>query len=255
MQQVSTRLMQAGDFADLLRDILTAAIDITGAQMGNVQLLSGGALRIAVHQGFAAAFLEFFETVHDHQAVCGTALERGERVIVEDLTKSPIFIGTDALEVLLNAGVRAVQSTPLISRSGRTLGMFSTHYRNAPARPSDRALRLLDILARQAADLIETRQADEAMRSRESQLHRLISESPFMLTRCSRELRYVFVSPAYASMLVRNPGDIEGRPIAEIMGDEGFATIRPHIDAVLSGTRVEYESDVKFAGVGQRSLR
>lgn len=39
------------------------------------------------------------------------------------------------------------------------------------------------------------------------------------------------------------------------MGDEGFATIQPHIEAVLTGTRVEYESDVRFAGVGQRSLR
>jgi PAS domain S-box-containing protein len=255
MQQVSTRLMQAGNFADLLRDILAAAIEITGAHMGNIQLLNGDALRIAVHQGLSDEFLEFFEMVQAHQAACGTALERGERIVVEDVTKSPIFLGTPALEVLLNAGVRAVQSTPLISRSGRTLGMFSTQYRHAPARPSDRALRLLDILARQAADLIETKQADEAVRAREAQLDRLITDTPFMLTRCSRELRYAFVSRAYADMLGRTRSDIEGRRIAEIIGDEGFATIRPHIEAVLSGARVEYESDVMFAGIGPRSLR
>ena len=133
--------------------------------------------------------------------------------------------------------------------------MFSTHYRHAPARPSHRALGLLDILARQAADLIETKQADEAVRAREAQLHRLISDTPFMLTRCSRDLRYTFVSRAYGAMLGKAPEDIEGRPIAEVMGDEGLATIRPHIDAVLSGARVQYESDVRFAGVGQRSLR
>src|SRR5690242_8293446 len=38
MQQVSTRLMHAGDFNGLLHDILTATIDITGADMGNIQL-------------------------------------------------------------------------------------------------------------------------------------------------------------------------------------------------------------------------
>jgi PAS domain S-box-containing protein len=255
MQQLSTRLMQAGNFADLLRDILAAAIEITGAHMGNIHLLDGNVLRIAVHQGLSDAFLEFFDTVQEHHAACGTALERGERVIVEDVTNSAIFLGTPALDVLLNAGVRAVQSTPLISRSGRILGMFSTQYRHAPARPSDRALRLLDILARQAADLIETKQADEAVRTREAQLQRLISDTPFMLTRCSRDLRYTFVSRAYADMLGRTPGDIEGRRVADIMGPEGLAMIQPHIDAVLSGTRVEYESDVRFAGVGQRSLR
>jgi PAS domain S-box-containing protein len=255
MQEVSTRLIQSDNIADLLRDILAAAIQITGADMGNIQLLDGDALRIAVHQGLPNAFLEFFNTVREHQAVCGTALERGERVIVEDVTTSPIFVGTPALDVLLNAGIRAVQSTPLVSRSGRILGMFSTHYRRGPTRPSDRALRLLDILARQAADLIQTRKADEAVRARESQLQQLITETPFMLTRCSRDLRYLFVSRAYATMLGRTPADIEGRAIVDVMGEEGFATIRPFVEQVLAGARVEYESDVIFAGVGRRSLR
>jgi len=255
MQQVSTRLTQAGNFSDLLHDILAAAIEITGARMGNIQLVEGGTLRIAVQQGLPQQFLEFFEDAERQQAACYAALERRERVIVEDVTTSPIFAGTPTLDVLLAAGARAVQSTPLVSRSGRTLGMLSTHYGHAPARPTDRALRLLDILARQAADLIEATQANEALRARESQLQRLISETPFMLTRCSRDLRYVFVSRAYADMVDREPAEIEGRPVAEIMGDEGFATIRPFIEAVLAGNRVEYESDVTFAGVGQRSLQ
>jgi PAS domain S-box-containing protein len=92
-------------------------------------------------------------------------------------------------------------------------------------------------------------------RPRESGLRRLINETPFMLTRCSRDLRYLFVSRAYADMLGRDPADIEGKPIVDIMGDEGFSTIRPHVDRVLDGQRVEYESDVSFAGVGIRSLR
>jgi PAS domain-containing protein len=52
-----------------------------------------------------------------------------------------------------------VQSTPLVSRDGRLLGMISTHWRN-PHQPSERDFRLLDVLARQAADLIERKQAE-----------------------------------------------------------------------------------------------
>jgi hypothetical protein len=37
-------------------------------------------------------------------------------------------------------------------------------------------------------------------------------------------------------MLGRKATEIEGRPIAEIMGDEGFATIRPFIDKVLAAS-------------------
>jgi len=41
-------------------------------------------------------------------------MQRGERVVVEDVTTSPVFAGTAALDVVLAAGVRAVQSTPLL---------------------------------------------------------------------------------------------------------------------------------------------
>jgi PAS domain S-box-containing protein len=87
---------------------------------------------------------------------------------------------------------------------------------------------------------------------RESQ--RLITDTPFMIARCSRDLRYVFVSPAYAKMLGRSPAELQGRAIVDVMGPEGFATIRPFVERVLAGESLEYESDVTFAGVGTRSL-
>jgi PAS domain S-box-containing protein len=83
---------------------------------------------------------------------------------------------------------------------------------------------------------------------------RLIHETPFMITRCSRDLRYLFVSRAYARMLGREARDIQGRSIVEVIGEKGFATIKPYIDRVLAGEQVEYESDVHFDGVGTRTL-
>ncbi len=255
MHQLSTRLLQADDFSLLLHDILDAAIEITGAAMGNIQLLEGDGLRITAQRGFERPFLEFFGTVADGEAACGAALQRGARVIVDDVLTSPLLAGTPALAVIVAAGVRAVQSTPLVSRSGRILGMFSTHYQQAPRQPGERALRLLDILARQAADLIEHKLSETMLRAREAELERVINQTPFMLTRCSRDLRYQFVSRTYAEMLGREPADIAGRPIVEIMGKEGFETIRPYIEAVLQGRRVEYEGDVPLNVAGVRSLR
>jgi len=89
----------------------------------------------------------------------------------------------------------------------------------------------------------------------DAQLERMIDDTPFMMTRCSRDLRYLFVSRAYAEMLSRSPTDIHGKSIAEIMGNDGFAVIWPHVQCVLRGERVEFESAVTFAGVGTRVLR
>ena len=38
------------------------------------------------------------------------------------------------------------------------------------------------------------------------------------------------------------------------MGETGFNTILPHIKTVLSGHRVEYETNVDFSGIGPRLL-
>jgi PAS domain S-box-containing protein len=92
------------------------------------------------------------------------------------------------------------------------------------------------------------------LRAKEAELEAVINGTPFMLTRCSRELRYLFVSDAYAAMLGRRPQDVAGQPLVEIMGEEGFDAIRPHVEAVLRGNRVQYEADVHFQGVGVRVL-
>jgi len=161
MQQLSTRLIQSGGIPELLAEILDAGIEITAADMGNIQLLDdAGRLGIVAHRGFDSPFLEFFGEVHDGLAACGSALQNRERVIVEDVAQSPLFAGTPALGAMLAAEARAVQSTPLVSRTGKVLGMFSTHYRR-PCRPTERELRLLDLLARQAADLIERKRSEE----------------------------------------------------------------------------------------------
>jgi PAS domain S-box-containing protein len=82
----------------------------------------------------------------------------------------------------------------------------------------------------------------------------ILANTPFLLTRCSADLRYLFVSEGYAHMLGCKPAEIAGRKIRDVMGAEGFNTILPHMVTVLSGRRVEYETRVHFKGVGPRLL-
>jgi signal transduction histidine kinase/ActR/RegA family two-component response regulator len=146
-----------------MQHVIDAAIAITRAQRGNLQLFDAesGVLKTASQRGFEKPFLEAFQNVQRGEGSCGTAAQRGERVIVEDVLLSEIFAGKPAQQLLIDAGARAVQSTPLISRSGELLGVISTHF-TKPYRPEPRDLTLLDVLARQAADFIERCRAEEA---------------------------------------------------------------------------------------------
>ena len=167
LHDLGVRLMQKNDLQSLLREVLQAARGITGADRGTLQILGDdGTLRIEAQYGFSVEFLDFFNTLEENQEACGTASARRERLIVDDVERSPIFMGTPALGVLLAAGARAVQATPMISRKGVLVGMLSTHH-SQPRRLSERDLSLIDLLARQAADLIEKIRDEEALRRSE----------------------------------------------------------------------------------------
>ena len=172
----------------VLGDIVDVAIAISNADFGNIQLLDAKSsdLKIRAHRGLPQWWLDFWDRTHLGQGACGTALGRGERVIVEDVEQSPIFRGTPALEMQRRAGVRAVQSTPIFSRSGKPVGIFSTHYKK-PHRPHERVLQLLDLLARQGADVIERAQMEASLCESEERFRALVTASSEVVYRMSAD--------------------------------------------------------------------
>ena len=173
---------------EMLGAIVETAIAIADADFGNIQLMDheSSTLRIVAQRGFPPWWIDYWRSVPRGHGTCGTALKRAGRVIVEDVERSPIFSGRD-LEVQRQAGVRAVMSTPLVSRSGELVGMLSTHFRK-PWRPDERKLPILDLLAREAADIIQHEQA-EAEIGRQAALLDLAHDNIFVMDREGR-IRY-----------------------------------------------------------------
>jgi two-component system CheB/CheR fusion protein len=162
LHELTGQLISPGDVQGMLDTMIRAAVDITDAEMGNVQLDDeAGTLTIVAQVGFNRPFLDFFARVDCHtDSACGAALTARQRVIVDDVTTSPIFAGLPSLAVLTAAGVRAVQSTPLFDRTGRFLGILSTHYRQVH-HFDEAELRWLDLLARHASDVIGRHRGEE----------------------------------------------------------------------------------------------
>jgi PAS domain S-box-containing protein len=100
----------------------------------------------------------------------------------------------------------------------------------------------------------ERDRAVQALRAHEAELEAVINRTPFMLTRCGRDLRYRFVSQGCAEMFGRKAEDIVGRPIAEIVGEEAFESMLPSVMRVLNGERVESESEIHYEGIGTRFI-
>jgi PAS domain S-box-containing protein len=101
-------------------------------------------------------------------------------------------------------------------------------------------------------DVTERKLADEARREALQQLQLITDNIPVGVTRCSRDLRYLWVSRSYAAWLGLRPKDLEGRLIVDVVGQEVYKVLRPHIEKVLSGERTEYEDQVTFLAPGTR---
>jgi GAF domain-containing protein len=142
LQQISTLLIREGSNGAVYERVLDAAIDLMSADMGSVQVFhpERGELRLLAQRGFDPRSAAYWEWVTvGSSTACGIALSAGCRVIQPDVEACDAGVGGTELEEYRRSGIRAVQSTPLLSRSGQLLGMISTHWRS-PHRPTEREL-------------------------------------------------------------------------------------------------------------------
>ncbi|HEU5133594.1 MAG TPA: GAF domain-containing protein [Steroidobacteraceae bacterium] len=178
LQSLSVELAHEVDVEALYEKILDAVQSIMHSDFSSMQqyyphLGARGELKLLGFRGFSPAAAKFWTWVRaDSACTCGLALASRERVIAPDVEAMPSLTGSPDLASYRETGIRSVQSTPLLSRRGDLVGMISTHWKNVHA-PSERDLRLLDILARLAADLIERKTQDEELRRREERLRTL----------------------------------------------------------------------------------
>ena len=188
----------------LLEEVLTATIALQNAHFGCIQLYNqvSRSLEIVAQQGFKPEFLEYFRDCHDETTICGRAIVQGKRVIIEDILSDEGFAPHRA--VALDAGYRAVQSTPLFSRGGEPLGVFSTYFQQ-PHRPLELELRFTDLYARLAAEVIERQRAEEALRASEARFRSLLEGLPAAVYTCDAAGYITFFNEAAATLWGRRP--------------------------------------------------
>lgn len=205
LRDLGARLVAEGDPKVFFNEILAAAIQVTGADGGTIQLLdeTGQTLSLVAIDGMQPRLVERFERVDaTSHSPCGVALARGERVFLDfDVPDSEDPSGD--LRAHLDAGLKSAQSTPLVSRSGRRVGMFSTHWKER-RRLGERELRFLDLLGRQAADLIDRTQVEHALRQSERELRDADRRKDEFIAMLAHELRNPLVPIRTGVELLKN---------------------------------------------------
>jgi GAF domain-containing protein len=165
-EEGQNRILQMIDSNAPLPEILNSLVLLIEAQaptmLCSVLLLSADGNHI--EHGAAPNLPEQYVKAVDGSPIgpkagsCGTAMYRGEPVIVTDIFSDPLW--DDYRDLAAGTELRACWSTPIMSRRGKVLGSFAMYYRQ-PQAPSGADAYLTRVATNLAAQAIEHHHAQQ----------------------------------------------------------------------------------------------
>jgi len=156
----------------------------------------------------------------------------------------PGFSGDLALEL---AGALAPEA-PFIFVSGTLSEELAVEALKRGARDyvvKSRLQRLPDAILRAINEAQERRrllQVESALRESHQRLRLITDSLPALIAYLYRDHHYRFANQAYMEWHGLDPEAMVGRHAREMVGDEGFAGLQEHLDKVLRGERVSFET-------------
>jgi PAS domain S-box-containing protein len=101
-------------------------------------------------------------------------------------------------------------------------------------------------------DITHNKEAEAAVRLSELQLRLVTDHASVFICQIDREHRFTFVNRAYARRYDREPQDIVGLQIHELLGLSAYHVIKGRLDAAFDGFRQEFESELHYSTLGRR---
>jgi len=250
LQEISAALVQEGDTSAIYERILDAAVSVMSSDSASMQILhpergKGGELNLIAHRGLGDA-AKFWEWVSiDSATSCGASLRNVERTICSDVRECDFMQGTEDLAIFLKAGIISMQTTPLLSRSGRLVGMLSTHWRK-PYEPPLGDLRRLDVLARQAADLIERARAEEFLRERQERLRAVFNSPAIGAAVLAPDAGFIETNAAFSDLCGYSADELLSLNALDLTHPDDRPAMRRLLDRMLDGSRSNFVIEKRY---------
>jgi DNA-binding NarL/FixJ family response regulator len=262
------------DISPILDYVLQKGLQLTRTDLGNVQLMdwNTGYLTITAQRGFSEDFLEFFRTVRGEDgSACGRAVRHRGPIVIEDVLEDAEF--APCRPIALEAGFRAVQSTPLISRNGAFFGVLSTHFPHRH-RPSERELKMLQALGEVAANAIIVHQSraqqtdyksirEETSKLSKAALHELDRSLEFLQHLCAGERVFpgdlaLGLKPNVPSSRTEHRFDSDLAPgewelLAHLVAGRSNKTIAQHLGIAEATVKVHLKNLLRSIKVDNRT--
>jgi formate hydrogenlyase transcriptional activator len=181
---------------------------------------------------------------------CGAAAYLGKPVFVSDMVSHPNW--ANFRSVVLQSGLRAAWSTPILSQDGKVLGTFCMYYREV-RHPGTDDIQLIDYASRIAAIAIERERSrvaltmafDEIKKS-EAELRTIIDAIPQLIVAIGADGEFLYANQAIQEYTGLTKEEVRSEGFREIFHPEDSERLRDERAVALSrGVPFEYERRVR----------
>lgn len=230
--RVLRRLATGATLGDVLTDLVAASEEAEPEMICSVLLLDEDGKRL--RHVAAPSLPDFYNEEIDGLEIgpnvgsCGSAAFLGERVIVEDVSTHPFW--ESFRDLALRAEVKACWSEPIIDSKGEVLGTFAMYYRESRL-PQSSELDFIRSAAHLAGIAIESKQAEEALRTSEKRMRLFNDNSIDFIWTTDMDFNFTYLSPAAERLW--------GFSVEPGMGLSRDDAIRPHVFKIMKVTKSE----------------
>ena len=129
----------------------------------------------------------------------------------------------------------------VLRRDGGMLWVRS-HGKVSQRDEAGRALRLVGT----NADVTWEKTTVEDVARRERELSMISDNVPATIVRLDPELRFLYVNQRYARLVGRAAGMLRERRLADVIGEEAYATVEAHFNRALAGDMVTFDQELSL---------
>ena len=240
LNSVALTLGQAGSLTAVLQNSLVMILHSLANMepQGGIFLIEpdGRQLRLVVHQGLPAEFVEQEQTIQMGECLCGMVARSGELLFAEQGCKDPRHVreagGTDHAHVIV----------PIKSR-GVVLGViFLYPTREFTLQPSD--IQMLDSIGAQLGMAIENFRFYGEVKDSSEKFWDLFENARDILFTMDLEGRFTAVNRAAERFLGYSKVELHGKSVVDFLTDDGAIIARQMLAGEMSGIRRMVELEV-----------
>jgi PAS domain S-box-containing protein len=172
LHDLSTTLFENDSAEKLFDHIVRAAMRLMKSDAASLQIFDpdSNALRLLAHRNLHSESADFWRSIEaGGTSTASLAFDSGKRVMADNVETDERFADTADVVEYRRSELRSMQSTPLLARDGRLIGVISTFWKDEQ-HTSLINFTLFDVLARQAADAIERDQQLRQVQASEERL-------------------------------------------------------------------------------------